>query len=835
MTENVSYVPYQAYKSKRHSRNFSGPAQGLNQSPPPRSRPTSFIEVVPSLTPSGEEKEVVEAILSQELRPPTNGLKDVIVDFSKPSTPNGFVISESVEFNAPRRSPSPNQARSASPSLAHDDTSKAGPLKAPEIAVTAPVESASMTSGSAQEMQGNSQLNESKLTLSTPSSSSPAASTSAASQSSKPPLPAIRKSSTFRHVPLRARNPLPSSPLRPGASAHSRTVSQPSQPVLELSTPSRLSSSVGPTRPVDAPSGFTHGKERATASASTTPSTSPRSVHKPLPLHPGHTHSKSADIQPPRSLTPNGTLTPPPRTSSLLNVSSPSSTPPPPPHAPPAAIQPQASSSSTASVPTSVVTPFSPRSAAGSPLPSHRAPAITRTPAPYRPGFQPKGVYRPRTDEFVDARRATHDAGAARIERTKLERRFEKLVALHFPPPDEAGPPGEKHGGPSGKDGHSQRPGPGSGRRASSFFDLDLSELRSSIGNVDPSDLWRGIMMQGQAGRGGKNDTRAAEQRITPWEEDSTITKCPLCSASFHPLTNRKHHCRLCGKIICSLPVKRPQRSLPCSLLFVVDPKTRMVEEVGEGVDYGVRRRRTTSGSVDAGKGPLGSAPETEEEKFLKGVRICRDCRPVLLRQQYQQEMSQLPPFARLYEVFITLEKEIEASLPQFQELLLSLNHDDHPTKEVMAARKRLLDAFAQYDALAKRIRRLPCPSGGSQDRIQLAVMTRANLFLQKHMFPLQSLPKRDKHSSSPKTLTPTAPAIDPDSALVHALQPLLEQEALLESYVEEANAHRKFEDAKTLKVSLAEIRAEIAHVTAKAGAEGGMQQAGKKRAGKGK
>jgi len=53
----------------------------------------------------------------------------------------------------------------------------------------------------------------------------------------------------------------------------------------------------------------------------------------------------------------------------------------------------------------------------------------------------------------------------------------------------------------------------------------------------------------------------------------------------------------------------------------VVDPKTRKIEEVGEGVDYGVRRRTPSN---DKKK-------EEEEEKFLKGVRICRECRPVML------------------------------------------------------------------------------------------------------------------------------------------------------------------------------------------------------------
>lgn len=64
---------------------------------------------------------------------------------------------------------------------------------------------------------------------------------------------------------------------------------------------------------------------------------------------------------------------------------------------------------------------------------------------------------------------------------------------------------------------------------------------------------------------------------------------------------------------------------------------------------------------------------------------------------------------------------------------------DDQPTAEASAARKRLSDAFAQYDALAKRIRALPTSGpGSSQDRVLAAVHSRANIFLQRHMFPLQ-------------------------------------------------------------------------------------------------
>ncbi|KAI0054176.1 hypothetical protein FA95DRAFT_1616372 [Auriscalpium vulgare] len=458
--------------------------------------------------------------------------------------------------------------------------------------------------------------------------------------------------------------------------------------------------------------------------------------------------------------------------------------------------------------PSPAVTPPYP-SPVTSPSPSStphtRSGTPVRTSAPYRPGFQPRGVVRQVTDDFLELRRTRRDAG--RIENTRLERRLEKLIALHF------GDDTEKKATIR----------PRQSRRMSSIFELDIREFK----NMAPGDIWRD-MLQSPATPGSKADIRAAEQSITPWQKDADTSQCPLCSvdaftsASFHPITNRKHHCRLCGKIICSLPVKHPQRPVTCSLLFVADPKTGQIEEVGEGVDYGVRRR-STLGVPGKGK----EQESSPDEKFLKGVRICRDCRPILLRQQRIHDIVQIPTFAKLYDVFVNLEKEIEDYLPLFQELLLSLSNDDRPTAEASAARKRILEAFSQYDALAKRIRQLPAAKGSSQDRVQAAVLTRANNFLQKNMFPLQSLPKAPKASSS-TSASPSPvggpPVIDPDSELAHALQPLLEQEALIESFVEEANAHRKFEDAKTLKVNLREIRAEIDKILANA--DGGVSLA---------
>lgn len=755
-------VPYQAYRSKRHSRTVSNTRLTPNASPPPSlSRPTSIIGPPVQLNYDSWEKDSAAAFALKAQAPPAEPI--VVLEPTPPVTINGLPSPpDSPSTNEPPEPPKENEAvpLTVEPTMAkleHHSDHRETPSTAP---------------------------------------SSPTASSSGSPSQATKPLPRtnnVRKASTFRHVPRTSRTLVTPSLLGP---QHSRTGS------AAAVVPSSLRHSVPPTD-----STYAASRHLSLDSAS-------RIAPSPAPLPPSKDNKPTSDTK--LTTITNGTINGSGSTS-VSSHASPSLSPSPQAVTPPTrtiSLHPSPSVSPAPRPSSSASIRLAPSRSSTSTPPL--ATPTTRSITPYRPGFQPKGFYRHRTDEFLALRKISRDGVEEsgmqkRIERTKLERRLEKLITLHFPVSGHSATDRGKHMRPEGS------------RRASSLFDLELGDLkRMSIS--DATGLWKGVLSSG----GGQHDIRAAEQRITPWEEDAAVSKCPLCRASFHPLTNRKHHCRLCGKIICSLPVRHPQRPVQCSILFVVDPKSRKIEEVGEGVDYGVKKRRV--GSV-SGPGSVGKTeePEDDSEKFLKGVRICQDCRPILLRQQYYQEMNTVPAFSKLYQLLIELEKELEDCLPQFQELIVSLNHDEHPTKEATAARKRLLDIFAQYDAVAKRIRNLPCTPGSSQERVQMAVTTRANMFLQKHMFPLQSLPNaKPKHKKSSSTVE-EPPIIDPDSEAAHALQPLLEQEALLESFVEEANAHRKFEDAKALRISLGEIRAEIERILANA-ENGAVKGKGKKR-----
>lgn len=86
-------------------------------------------------------------------------------------------------------------------------------------------------------------------------------------------------------------------------------------------------------------------------------------------------------------------------------------------------------------------------------------------------------------------RRTRSDIG--RVERTRLERRLEKLINLHFPHPDKAE-----------DQAANMRPSATQNRRMSGFFDIDISTLKGK----SAGDLWRGVVQSQAAGV--KNDIR---------------------------------------------------------------------------------------------------------------------------------------------------------------------------------------------------------------------------------------------------------------------------------------------------------------------------------------
>jgi len=216
---------------------------------------------------------------------------------------------------------------------------------------------------------------------------------------------------------------------------------------------------------------------------------------------------------------------------------------------------------------------------------------------PYLPGFQPPGVYRVRTDELVKSRRMKGEVKKAASGR--INRRLEKLIKLHFPSPSAA------------NNGNMEN---GRMQRSSSTTSFSLKDLASPR-SVSANDLWSSVRrsIAGQSYR--KNElTRLQEQSIVHWQEDKEITTCPLCGISFS-LTIRKHHCRLCGRVVCYVP---PNSS--------AEPLGRQ-ERCSTFVNY--QWEDEEDGWLVEMEDSLEEDLQAVREK--DGVRVCKECLDVVM------------------------------------------------------------------------------------------------------------------------------------------------------------------------------------------------------------
>lgn len=402
----------------------------------------------------------------------------------------------------------------------------------------------------------------------------------------------------------------------------------------------------------------------------------------------------------------------------------------------------------------------------------------------YRPGFQPQGVRRSRTEEYEAARRAKVDELGR--EEGRLGRRWAKLVDLHFNP---------KQAAASASGGGGAKP---------------------VVKAEGLTEVWRGLRSVSGVGveQVAEERKREAEMAIVRWENDREVRRCRICQSAFS-LTNRKHHCRLCGRIVCSLPASPPE----------------LISSISTPLAPGLRRQRCSSMLVADWKTQRGSEVDDDFRGWLqiegggevqvKGVRACRECWSIVSRKQKMQERRRLGGFARAYDTLKLIEREIADALPELREMTLD---GQQVSADTLALHKHLVVLFQQYDTAAKRIRAFPAEAGSAQERLQQAIAVSAATFVAKEGAALQVLPRLQRQrqaASAAKAMTAAEPPTPPafasrlglEDQVALQLQPLLEQEAQIEEYLKDAQEQRKFDDAKTLKASLEEIREEIARL----------------------
>ncbi|XP_076597004.1 rabenosyn-5 [Chaetodon auriga] len=245
---------------------------------------------------------------------------------------------------------------------------------------------------------------------------------------------------------------------------------------------------------------------------------------------------------------------------------------------------------------------------------------------------------------------------------------------------------------------------------------------------------------------------RAIEKSVVSWVNDSDVPFCPDCGNKFN-IRNRRHHCRLCGSIMCRrcmefvpLPLAQKLISGTREALCVPGSPVQSQSPAAGGGGGGMGSRR---GSISS----LSSVTSMLEEKDDEKIRCCHHCMDKLLkRQQKLEEKDHVPDIVKLYERLRMCMEKVDERAPEYIRMAESLNAGE-TTYNLDTAGGLRLEVQKYYeliDALSKKILTLKAkddpPPHPKALQLQRMIRYTATLFVQEKLLGLMSLPTKDKY-----------------------------------------------------------------------------------------
>ncbi|AET41454.1 phosphatidylinositol-3-phosphate binding protein Ecym_8168 [Eremothecium cymbalariae DBVPG len=299
------------------------------------------------------------------------------------------------------------------------------------------------------------------------------------------------------------------------------------------------------------------------------------------------------------------------------------------------------------------------------------------------------------------------------------------------------------------------------------------------------------------------NDINNLEKTITPWRKNESTNQCTICTRYFHLLL-RKHHCRLCGKLVCD------DNLTYCSTELLIQDLIKAAPDL-----------------------PF-KKPNYDISLIKNTLRICSSCiDSFFLKRKFQQDlMLESSSLFSKYTELQSVSRVILRIMPRFERLLGTVNSnkpqlDKSGINELAILRRRLLEAFTLYEKLAKQVLHLQ-PDNEAERKIQRSIQIKALAFIQEKMLPLKKIPEV-LNPSNPVTEIQTSPSkllfnnltIGEVKQYREQLMVLKEQKYIVEGLVEDAKKQRKFEEIPTLKQNINEIAKKIEDVEGTLGDQG--------------
>ncbi|XP_050730072.1 rabenosyn-5-like isoform X1 [Eriocheir sinensis] len=253
---------------------------------------------------------------------------------------------------------------------------------------------------------------------------------------------------------------------------------------------------------------------------------------------------------------------------------------------------------------------------------------------------------------------------------------------------------------------------------------------------------------------------KAHERSIVSWAEDQDVPLCPFCARSFS-LARRRHHCRLCGGIMCH----------DCSLMLTLQYAKKLVAPIHQGSGGAGWKEPGGAASGSGVGGAMGSLRAglrrsgsqgslnsllsvVDSIKTEQHFRVCAHCMARLDARdnQVEQRTSRLT-LALYYEKLIEYRQQLEKLLPQFIQMADSLRCGEttYSLRDAEECRIKLLKKGDSLNSMANRIKNLGAnsdsqePPGPRQELLLRRIHSTTSLFLKEHILTLPKLPTQEE------------------------------------------------------------------------------------------
>ncbi|NXK16664.1 RBNS5 protein, partial [Arenaria interpres] len=243
---------------------------------------------------------------------------------------------------------------------------------------------------------------------------------------------------------------------------------------------------------------------------------------------------------------------------------------------------------------------------------------------------------------------------------------------------------------------------------------------------------------------------RAIEKSVVPWVNDQDVPFCPDCGTKFS-IRNRRHHCRLCGSIMCKKCMELV--SLPLASKLTSASKEALGSHTSPNSSpnsvHGSRR-----GSISS----ISSVSSVLDEKDDDRIRCCQHCKDTLLKREQQiDEKEYTPEIVKLYEKLRLCMEKVDQKAPEYIRMAESLNAGEttYNLEHANDLRVEIQKVYEFIDALSKKILSLglhedPQPHPKTL-QLQRMIRYSATLFVQEKLLGLMSLPTKDQYEELKK------------------------------------------------------------------------------------